>query len=193
MQHLIKLPLGTEKRQVCVWLDPHKARGLVRLNESGLLKWRLNLSDFGPWIKIFKHSCTILPNSALYVNYKLLMHCEVRHGRAALIICITHTSECDCVCHCGVLNDQCVLQLSDTVGLISHLCTIFNGWVKEETEASQSRAGLSPREPKSAPGHLLTCHPLRRTCSSLTASACSLMFTLSRFFIHAPNFAHLPS
>lgn len=105
----------------------------------------------------------------------------------ALIICITHTSACDCICHCGVLNDQCVLQLSDTVGLLSHLCTRFNGRVREETEASQSRAGLSPWEPKSAPGHLLTCLPLRRTCSSLTACARSLMLTLSHFLIYTLN------
>lgn len=105
----------------------------------------------------------------------------------ALIICITHTSACDCICHCGVLNDQCVLQLSDTVGLLSHLCTRFNGRVREETEASQSRAGLSPWEPKSAPGHLLTCLPLRRTCSSLTACVRSLMLTLSHFLIYTLN------
>lgn len=56
--------------------------------------------------------------------------------------------------------------LCDTVGLISHLCTAFNGRVKEETGALQSRAGLSPWEPESARGHLLTCLPPRRTCSS---------------------------
>lgn len=103
-----------------------------------------------------------------------------------LIICITHTGECDCICHCRVLNDQCVLQLSDTAGLISHLCTIFNGRFKEETEASQSRAGLSPWEPKSAPGPLINM-PSTTThmfLSPLSACACSLMLTLSHFLIY---------
>ena len=103
-----------------------------------------------------------------------------------------HTAACDCISCSRVLNDQCTVSLSDTLGLISHLCTIFNGQVKEETEASQSRAGLSPWEPKSAPGHLLTCLPLRRTCSSLIACVYSLMLTPSHFLIYTRSFAHLP-
>ena len=85
------------------------------------------------------------------------------------------------------------VYLSDTVGLISHLCTVFNGWVKEETEALQSRAGLSPWEPKSAPGHLLTCLPLQRTCSSHYVFMFTDVNTISHFLIYTLCFLQLTS
>lgn len=74
--------------------------------------------------------------------------------------------------------------LCDIVGLISHLCTVFNGRVKEETGALQSRAGLSPWEPESARGHLLTCLPPRRTCSSHYVFMFTDVNTISHFLIY---------
>lgn len=84
----------------------------------------------------------------------------------------------------AVLNDQFVLWLSDTVGLISHLCTILNRWVKEETEASQSR--ILPMGVQICPRPLIN-RP--STMAHMFLSHCMCMFTyvntISLFLIYS--------
>lgn len=65
----IKVRLGIrqkeeEKKSACL-VGPHKTGLIACFNEPASSGWRLNLSNLGLGIKIFKIPCSVLSNSAL--------------------------------------------------------------------------------------------------------------------------------